>query len=183
MRKSEFYARARADLPGPLDGVRVVDISDPTSPQEAAVIFSGAFTTDVFVQGDHVYICNDDGLDIFDISTPTSPLALGTLAIDGAHSVAVDGDFAYVTDYDALHVINVSNPNSPTSTGLYAPAGFFSSDDKLAGQFSDAGEKVGEKVWRMPLGEAYDKMLKSDIADIKNISGGRGALVPATFRL
>ncbi len=38
----------------------------------------------------------------------------------------------------------------------------------------EAGKKVGERVWRMPLGEEYDKMLKSDIADMKNISGGRG---------
>ena len=53
-------------------------------------------------------------------------------------------------------------------------AGLFSDNDKLAEQLAEAGRKVGEKVWRMPLGEAYDKMLESDIADMKNISGGRG---------
>jgi len=53
-------------------------------------------------------------------------------------------------------------------------AGLFADNDKLAEQLAEAGRKVGEKVWRMPLGEAYDKMLKSDIADMKNISGGRG---------
>ena len=54
-------------------------------------------------------------------------------------------------------------------------AGLFAGDDKLAEQLTEAGKKVGEELWRMPLGEAYDKMLKSDIADMKNISGGRGA--------
>lgn len=54
-------------------------------------------------------------------------------------------------------------------------AGLFANDDTLAGRLFDAGEAVGEGVWRMPLGEAYDKMLKSDAADMKNISGGRGA--------
>jgi leucyl aminopeptidase len=54
-------------------------------------------------------------------------------------------------------------------------AGMFAADDKLAEQLTEAGKKVGEEVWRMPLGEVYDKMLKSDIADMKNISGGRGA--------
>ncbi len=54
-------------------------------------------------------------------------------------------------------------------------AGMFSNNDKLCERLADAGEKVGEEVWRLPQGETYDKMLKSDIADMKNISGGRGA--------
>ena len=37
-----------------------------------------------------------------------------------------------------------------------------------------SGRATGEKLWRMPLGEAYDKQIRSDIADMKNI-GGRGA--------
>ena len=53
-------------------------------------------------------------------------------------------------------------------------AGLFSDNDKLADQLVEAGQKTGERVWRMPLGEEYDKLLKSDIADMKNISGGRG---------
>ena len=54
-------------------------------------------------------------------------------------------------------------------------AGLFSNNDELSNAISSAGESVAEKVWRMPLGEEYDKMLKSDAADMKNISGGRGA--------
>jgi leucyl aminopeptidase len=54
-------------------------------------------------------------------------------------------------------------------------AGLFSNDDKLSGQLSEAGEAVGESVWRMPMGDNYDKMLNCDAADMKNISGGRGA--------
>ena len=53
-------------------------------------------------------------------------------------------------------------------------AGLFADNDKLAEQLTEAGKSVGERVWRMPLGDEYDKMLKSDIADMKNISGGRG---------
>jgi len=54
-------------------------------------------------------------------------------------------------------------------------AGLFSNDDKLAAQLRDAGEAVGESVWRMPMGDRYDKMLNCDAADMKNITGGRGA--------
>jgi leucyl aminopeptidase len=54
-------------------------------------------------------------------------------------------------------------------------AGLFSNDDKLSKQLSEAGEAVGESVWRMPMGDNYDRMINCDVADMKNISGGRGA--------
>jgi leucyl aminopeptidase len=54
-------------------------------------------------------------------------------------------------------------------------AGLFSNDDKLSKQLTDAGETVGEGLWRMPLGPEYDKLIDCDVADMKNISGGRGA--------
>ena len=62
-------------------------------------------------------------------------------------------------------------------------AGVFSNDDKLAERIQAAGREVGEPVWRLPLNEAYDKMLKSKIADMKNISGttSAGSIVAAQF--
>ncbi len=62
-------------------------------------------------------------------------------------------------------------------------AGLFSNDDDLSGNLLAAGEAVGEKLWRMPLADGYDKMLKCDAADMKNISGGRdaGATTAAQF--
>jgi leucyl aminopeptidase len=54
-------------------------------------------------------------------------------------------------------------------------AGLFSNNDELSERLTNAGIATGEEVWRLPLGDAYDKMLKSDAADMKNISGGRGA--------
>lgn len=53
-------------------------------------------------------------------------------------------------------------------------AGMFTDNDELAGRLSAAGSTVGEKVWRMPLDDAYDKMLDTAAADMKNI-GGRDA--------
>jgi len=61
-------------------------------------------------------------------------------------------------------------------------AGMFSNDDGLAQRLSAAGETTAEKVWRFPLTEAYDQLIKSDIADMKNI-GGRpaGSISAAQF--
>lgn len=61
-------------------------------------------------------------------------------------------------------------------------AGLFSNDDKLAGQLLAAAAATDEKIWRMPLAKAYDKIIDSKIADMKN-SGGRlaGAVTAAQF--
>jgi leucyl aminopeptidase len=62
-------------------------------------------------------------------------------------------------------------------------AGLFTPDDGLAEQIMAAGAAVGEKVWRMPLGDAYAKHIKSEIADIKNVGREReaGATAGAVF--
>jgi len=61
-------------------------------------------------------------------------------------------------------------------------AGIFSNDDDLAQQLSKAGEVTGEKVWRLPLAKAYDKMIDTKNADMKN-TGGRyaGSITAAQF--
>lgn len=61
-------------------------------------------------------------------------------------------------------------------------AGMFANDDQLATQIYDSGEAVKENVWRMPLGDEYDKLIDSDAADMQNI-GGRwgGAITAAQF--
>ena len=62
-------------------------------------------------------------------------------------------------------------------------AGLFSNDDKLSKQIFDAGEKVEEKVWRMPLHKNYDKLMNSKNADVQNINyvGGAGSTTAAQF--
>jgi leucyl aminopeptidase len=61
-------------------------------------------------------------------------------------------------------------------------AGLFANDDKLADDLITAGKATGEHVWRMPLAKAYDKLIDSKTADMKNI-GGRfgGAITAAQF--
>ena len=53
-------------------------------------------------------------------------------------------------------------------------AGLFSNNDELSERLTKVGLATGEKVWRMPLGPAYDKMIDSKFADMKN-TGGRHA--------
>jgi len=61
-------------------------------------------------------------------------------------------------------------------------AGLFSNNDELSGKLLAAGLATGEKLWRLPMGAAYDKQIDSRFADIKN-SGGRpaGSITAAQF--
>jgi leucyl aminopeptidase len=54
-------------------------------------------------------------------------------------------------------------------------AGMYANDDELAKQLEESGKASGELLWRMPLAPAYNKMMDSPAADVKNISGSRNA--------
>jgi leucyl aminopeptidase len=91
---------------------------------------------------------------------------------------------------DVLHYVNKRfKPkfmiNLATLTGAIVVAlgqeyaGMFSNDDKLVDRLGKAGEATGERVWRMPLGPEYDKMIDSKFADMKNTGGRWGGAITA----
>jgi leucyl aminopeptidase len=91
---------------------------------------------------------------------------------------------------DVLHYVNKRfKPkfmiNLATLTGAIIVAlgqeyaGLFSNDDKLVERLTKAGEETGERVWRMPLGPEYDKLIDSKFADMKNTGGRWGGSITA----
>lgn len=94
---------------------------------------------------------------------------------------------------DALHWVQVTHKPArivdfATLTGAMIIAlgtehgGLFSNDDALAGQLLKAGRETGDALWRFPLSPAYDKLIDSPIADMKNIGGkGAGSITAAQF--
>jgi len=91
---------------------------------------------------------------------------------------------------DVLHYVNKRfKPkfmvNLATLTGAIIVAlgqeyaGMFSNDDKLSERLTKCGEAIGERVWRMPLGPEYDKMIDSKFADMKNTGGRWGGAITA----
>ncbi|MDE0877829.1 MAG: leucyl aminopeptidase [Sphingomonas bacterium] len=60
--------------------------------------------------------------------------------------------------------------------------GLFSNDDVLAAQLTAAGKATGDKLWRFPLSDAYNKLIDSPIADMKNVGPrGAGSITAAQF--
>ena len=93
---------------------------------------------------------------------------------------------------DALHYASKLEPDHlidyATLTGAIVvalagdAAGLFSNDDELARKLIECGERVGERLWRMPVWDEYKELIRSEWADMKN-SGGRwgGAITAAVF--
>jgi leucyl aminopeptidase len=96
--------------------------------------------------------------------------------------VLADG-ITYARQLGATHLIDAATLTGAISVALgKTTAGVFSNDDATHAKFEAALAVSGEKFWRLPLGEEYAELIKSDIGDIKN-TGGRygGASIAAEF--
>jgi leucyl aminopeptidase len=58
-------------------------------------------------------------------------------------------------------------------------AGLFANDDDLASQLTKAGDESGDKLWRMPLADSFDRLIDSPIADMKNVGPREGGSITA----
>ncbi|HJS87059.1 MAG TPA: leucyl aminopeptidase [Acetobacteraceae bacterium] len=82
--------------------------------------------------------------------------------------------------FDPQFMVNLATLTGAIIVSLgHEHAGLFSNDDALAERLAAAGRATGEKLWRMPMDEAYDKLIKSDIADMKNVGGRPGGSISA----
>jgi leucyl aminopeptidase len=82
--------------------------------------------------------------------------------------------------FDPRFMVNLATLTGAIIISLgHEHAGLFSNDDTLAERLVAAGRATGEKLWRMPLDEAYDRQIKSDIADMKNVGGRPGGSITA----
>lgn len=98
--------------------------------------------------------------------------------------VLADILYHVVTKYNPSHVIDIATLTGAVVVALgHQYAGLFSNSDQLATAIWDVSNKTAEHCWRLPLSSAYDNMIKSDIADLKNITGtgSAGSITAAQF--
>jgi leucyl aminopeptidase len=106
----------------------------------------------------------------------TNTDAEGRLILGDALSKAVEGKPGLILDFATL------TGAARVALGPDLPA-LFANDDALAGAMLDAGDSVKDPLWRLPLWDGYDEMLKSDIADMVNAPDGpfAGPITAALF--
>jgi leucyl aminopeptidase len=83
-------------------------------------------------------------------------------------------------EFDPALVIDLATLTGAMIVSLgHEYAGVFANDDDLAAKIDTAGNHTGDRVWRFPLGAAYDKMIDSPIADMKNMGARYGGSITA----
>jgi leucyl aminopeptidase len=96
--------------------------------------------------------------------------------------VLADG-LAYAKQNGCTSLVDVATLTGAMSVSLgNVRTGVFANNDRLWGELERASARSGEKLWRMPLDEEYERQIKSDVADLKN-TGGRpaGSITAAKF--
>jgi leucyl aminopeptidase len=98
--------------------------------------------------------------------------------------VLADALWYTATKFKPKFMVNLATLTGAIIVALgHEHAGLFSNNDQLAERLTKAGAETGELVWRMPLADAYDKLIDSKFADVKNTGAGRwaGAITAAQF--
>ncbi len=120
-----------------------------------------------------------------DIITTYAGKTVEVLNTDAEGRLVLADVMAYlVRQYDPETMVDLATLTGAVIVALGKErAGLFASDDALAAQLERAGEEVGERLWRLPLDEAYRELVKGEEADLKNIGRGReaGSIVGAAF--
>ena len=119
-----------------------------------------------------------------DIVTSLSGQTVELINTDAEGRLVLGDVLWYVQDkYKPQFMVNLATLTGAILVALGTEhAGLFSNNDELSARLTEAGVVTGEKVWRMPLGAAYDKLLDSKFADMKH-TGGRyaGSITAAQF--
>jgi leucyl aminopeptidase len=119
-----------------------------------------------------------------DIVTSMSGQTIEVLNTDAEGRLVLADALWYAIDrFQPKAVVNLATLTGAIMVALgQHHAGLFANDDELADRLTAAGRATQERLWRMPLGPEYDKLIDSKNADMKNI-GGRygGAIIAAQF--
>ena len=120
-----------------------------------------------------------------DVVTSLSGLTVENLNTDAEGRLVLADLLTYVQQkYEPTKIIDLATLTGAILVSLgNEMAGLFSNSTELANTIEAIGANEGELFWRMPMGKNWSKMLDSDIADIKNIGGGRygGSTTAAEF--
>jgi hypothetical protein len=94
-------------------GIQIVDISDPTGPNEITVVSVNEKSNGTAVAGNYLYVAGQGDFQVFDITNINSPVEKDSISMDNCQKVAVLGDYAYVADRgEGVKIVNISDPDN-----------------------------------------------------------------------
>ncbi len=105
-----------------LGGMSVVDVSDPSNPEQVGTYTMPGGAADVAIAGSFAYVAGRQGLQIVDLSDTAAPVPAGSYQVPSwPNRVEVEGDLAYVASGRGLRIVDVSIPADPVQVGSYDP--------------------------------------------------------------
>jgi leucyl aminopeptidase len=111
-----------------------------------------------------------------DIVTSMSGQTIEILNTDAEGRLILCDALTYAERFEPECVVDVATLTGACVIALGAVAsGLMANDDRLAAELLEAGQTSGDRAWQLPLWDDYQELLKSNFADIPNISGGRAA--------
>lgn len=119
-----------------------------------------------------------------DILTMYNGKTVEVLNTDAEGRLILADALTYAAEQKPKYIIDMATLTGAVIVGLgHHAIGLMSTDDKLAGVLDEAGKETWERVWRLPLWPEYGEMMKSDLADLKNVSetGEAGTITAGAF--
>jgi len=122
-------------------------------------------------------------LKIGDIITSHSKKTIEILNTDAEGRLILADAISYAKVFKPDAILDIATLTSAIKIALGTIcAGVFGNHEKLKTKMIQAGQKTGERIWELPLWEDYQELIKSDLADIKNVGGKpAGAIIAARF--
>lgn len=116
-----------------------------------------------------------DALKPADVIRGVSRKSIEIISTDAEGRLILSDTLSHAATYRPDAVVDVATLTGGCIVALgHHAAGLLTDDDALADALIGAGERTGERLWRLPLWDAYREQLDSEIADVKN-TGGKGA--------
>lgn len=115
-----------------------------------------------------------------DVLKTMSGKTIEILNTDAEGRLILADALTYAEKYKPKAVIDMATLTGSCLAALgHAATGLLGTDEKLIDAVKKAGEITGERVWQLPLWEEYDELIKSDIADVKNLGGRYAGTITA----
>jgi len=151
--------------------LRIVDLSEPTSPREMSSMSLATGANDVSVRDGLVAVAGESGIELIDAGYGSEPRVIGRIATEGAvrHVVLGTGGIAYATVVNALRIYDLSDPNEPALLADVPLPGDAYGDQY--GVATDEGQTFVAVKLSSPTIEGWQQMLVAfDTADPRSVS-------------
>jgi leucyl aminopeptidase len=115
-----------------------------------------------------------------DIVKSMAGLTIEILNTDAEGRLILCDTMEYAKRYEPAAVVDAATLTGACIVALgRVPSGLWSNNEELAGQLLAAGETAHDRLWRMPLWDDYQELIKSNFADLANIGGPDGGSITA----